>query len=105
MTLEDAINTSQVHAARGYNEEDECVVSVAYYGGELLWLTGFGGNWAKKWEKVPEEERSNLDRLNFRPTGPKPEDQIEKEVIDALTEIYEMDDEKDNMFDPIGELD
>lgn len=105
MTLEDAINTSQVHAARGYNENDECVVSVAYYGGELLWLTGFDGNWAKDWKEIPVEDKHMLDGLNFRPTGPKPEEQIEKEVIDALTEIYEMDDESDNMFDPIGELD
>ena len=37
MTLEDAINTSLIHAARGYDEKNKCVVSVAYYGDDLMW--------------------------------------------------------------------
>jgi hypothetical protein len=104
MTLEDAINASQIHAARGYTEDDQCVVSLAYYGDKLLWLTGFGGNWAKGWKPVdeaPQEEQDKLKGLDFRPTGPKPEDQIEREVIDALTEMHEDEDD----FEPIGERD
>lgn len=101
MTLEGAINASQIHAARGYTEEGECVVSLAYYGDKLLWLTGFEGNWAKGWKPVPDDERHRLEGLKFKPTGPKPEDQIEREVIDAITEIHEDEDE----FEPIGERD
>ena len=99
MTPEEAINTSQIHAARGYTENDDCVVSLAFYGDKLLWLTGFDGNWSKDWKAVPDNEREKLEGLTFKPTGPKPEDQIEREVINAITEIYEDDDK----FEPIGE--
>lgn len=101
MTLEEAINVSQIHAARGYTEKGECIVSVAFYGQKLVWLTGFGGEWAKKWKPVDEEERKKIEGLNFKPTGPKPEEQIEQEVIDAITEIVEDEDD----FEPIGERD
>ena len=99
MTLEEAINASQINAARGYDANDECVVSVAYYGDKLIWLTGFGGDWAKKWEGVKPEERKRLIGLTFKPTGPKPEEQIEREVIAAITEIIEDEDD----FQPMGD--
>ena len=100
MTLKEAINASQIWAARGYTENGECVVSVAYYGDRLTWLKGFGGNWAKNWEPIPDDEKGLLDGLEFSPTGPKPATQLEQETIDALTEIHESEDD----FEPMGEV-
>ncbi len=99
MNLREAINISQIRAARGYNDKDDCVVSVALYGEELKWLKGFGGNWSKNWETLSDEDRDRLIGLNFKPSGPKPAEQIEEEVSDALKQIRESEDE----FEPMGE--
>lgn len=99
MTLEEAINASLIYAARGYDDKGQCVVSVAYYGDTLMWLKGFGGNWSKDWEPVKDEDREKLAALDFRPSGPRPDDQIEDEIKDAISEI--LDDNDD--FEPIGE--
>jgi len=99
MNLKEAINASQIWAARGYTDEGKCVVSVAYYGDELRWLTGWDGNWAKHWEAVDDEGMKKLEALTFKPSGPKPEEQIEQEVVEAITEIVEDEDE----FEPMGE--
>lgn len=132
MNYKQAINASQIWAARGYDHDNVCVVAVCVYGGKTLWLTGFGGNWSKKWEPVedPEDEdqtRENfekLEALRFVPTGPKPDEQVAAELLDilgdgtadapvsdemqeALAEIadeYEWADElRDDYFEPMGE--
>lgn len=92
MELKEAINSSQIWAVRGYDKDGKCVVSIAYYGDQLMWLPGFGGNW-KKWEPIPEDEKHKLDGLNFLPSGPRPSDQIEQEIKDAISEIIKDDDE------------
>lgn len=84
MNYKEAINASQIWAARGYDQTKTCVVSVCFYGGKLMWLEGWKGNWSKKWEEVPEEKLPKLDDLNFFPTGPKPDEQIAAELLDAL---------------------
>jgi len=108
VNYKEAINASQNWAARGYNEQGECEVAVAHYGDNLLWLTGWEGDWQKKWKEIPEDEIHKLEGFDFVPTGPKPEDQISREVLDALTEIadeYELEDElKADYFEPMGEL-
>ena len=97
MTLDEALRGSSVAAARGYNEEGKCVVSVAYYGGELVWLTGWGGAWAKKWEAIPEGSKNpKLDGLDFRPTGARQRDAYEG----VLAEIF---DEDFDEFVPFGD--
>ena len=101
MKMRDAIAASQISAARGYDKDNKCVVSVAHYGGGLMWLTGWGGNWAKTWAKPKEEDLPKLEVLTFKPSGPKPEALLEDEITAALTEINEADHE-DNI-DPIGE--
>lgn len=101
MKLEDAVNASQIWAARGYDENGKCVVSIAYYGEKLMWLTGFGGNWAKGWEVMSDEDKESIKNLDFRPFGAKPEDQIEEEIKEAITEIIKDEDD----FEPIGEAD
>lgn len=127
MNYKEAINASQVWAARGYDQTKVCVVSVCFYGEKLMWLEGWKGNWSKKWEVIPEDKLSKLDDLNFFPTGRKPDEQIAAELLDAigsaatttptdevemqkaLTEIAdEYEYEKavgDDYFSPIGELD
>lgn len=89
MTLEEALAASRVQAARGYDADNKCVVSVANYGGELLWLTGWGGSWAPEWVTIPEDGLGKLKPLDFKPTNPPPP------VTDAetLKEIYPPDDE------------
>ena len=108
MTYKEAINASQIWAARGFNEKGEAVVSVAYYGDELRWLEGWGGNWAKSWKPVPEEDLHKLDKLVFHPYGAKPDDQIHEEMLASLGVIYdgyERDDaDKENSFEPFGEF-
>jgi len=99
MKLEEAINASQIQAARGYDDNGQCVVSVAYYGDALMWLKGFGGNWAKNWETITDEDRDDLKLLSFAPSGPKPESQLEQETLEALTAIHEDEDD----FEPMGE--
>jgi len=130
MNYRDAINASQIWAARGYDEKNVCVVSICHYGDKLMWLTGFGGNWVKEWKPLEEgvekeelEERyAKLKNLRFAPTGPKPEDQIQAELMDSLSndeeplddemkaamaEIYDdyeyADENKDDYFEPMGE--
>ena len=133
MNYKEAINASQIWAARGYDEKNVCVVSVCFYGEKTLWLTGFGGNWTKKWAPLDEadtpeelEERyAKLRDLRFAPTGPKPDDQIAAELLDvlggvstaetpvteeqraALEEIADdyawADENKDDYFEPMGE--
>jgi len=106
MNLRDAINSSQIHAAKGYDAAGECVVSIAYYGDCLRWLTGWGGNWAKEWKEIPEKERHKLDELTFRPSGPRPDDDIHDDMLrrfddaaDTLEAIYEDEDD----FEPMGD--
>lgn len=99
MNLEDAVNASQNWSARGFDDLGNCVASVAYYGDRLVWLKGFGGNWTKSWAPLEEADRLLVRDLNFVPFGPKPEDQIEQEVLDAITAIHE---DKDD-FEPMGE--
>ena len=101
MELKEAINASQNWSARGFDDTDTCVVSLAYYGDQLLWLKGFGGNWSKDWAPVEDEDYKLLDPLNFIPSGPKPEEQIEQEVLDAITSMHQ-DDFDD--FEPMGEF-
>lgn len=101
MTLDEAINASQISAARGFDSNKVCVASVAFYGDKLVWLSGFGGDWSKNWKEVGPSDRARLETLDFKPTGPKPEEQIEREVIAAITAIHEDEDE----FEPMGESD
>lgn len=118
MKLEDAINASQIHSARGY-KHGQCVVSVAFYGGCLRWLTGWEGNWAKNWKEIPDEERHKLDGLDFRPGGPPPEEDVEdslyetfrqqKDTLEEIYKIYDQEEEEEKRgidpFTPIGERD
>jgi len=104
----EAVNSSQIWSARGYDPATgECVVSVAHYGGCMRWLEGWGGNWKKKWTPIPEDEKHKLVGLEFRPYGAKPDDQIAEEVLAALSEIadeYEhQKDVGDDYFEPMGE--
>lgn len=135
MNYKEAINASQNWAARGYNQAGICEVAICHYGGKLMWLPGFGGNWAKDWEPFeegvePEKLKERLDSLaalNFYPTGPKPEEQVQWELLEALSDEkatdktgvtdeemrqaleeiadeYEWADEmKDDYFEPMGE--
>lgn len=108
MDYKEAINASQTWAARGYDRKTgEVVVAVAFYGEELRWLEGWGGNWQKAWKPVPEDELHKLDDLEFRPYGTKDDDQISREMLDALSEIadeYELEAElRDDYFEPMGE--
>jgi len=108
MNYKDAINASQIWAARGYDPDtSKAVVAVVHYGGKLMWLTGWDGNWVKDWKPIPEDEMHKLEGLDFSPTGPKPDDQIAEEIIETLSEIadeyeYEAED-KANYFEPMGE--
>ena len=108
MNYKEAINASQIWAARGFDDKGEPVISVAHYGDELRWLEGWGGNWKKVWEPVPEDKIHLLDTLTFQPYGAKPDDQIEAEMLAALSEIadeYEIEDEDEaNYFEPMGEI-
>lgn len=111
MDYQEALNQSQIWAARGYDPEtNESVVSVAFYGGvdgeQLMWLEGWGGDWKKEWEPVPEDKLHMLEGLDFYPVGPKPADQINDEIVSALSEIadeyaYE-EEEGDDYFRPLG---
>lgn len=98
MTLEQALESSSITAARGYDQSGQCVVSLAKYGGHLMWLKGFGGNWAKSWEIINPEEQSLLDDLSFSPFGPKDQDEIDDEIATALHEIH--DDTSDDSHGP-----
>lgn len=84
MNYKEAINASQIWAARGYDHTNTCVVSVCYYGNKLMWLEGWGGNWTKQWKPVPDDKLDKLAPLNFFPTGKKPDDQIAAELLSAL---------------------
>jgi hypothetical protein len=108
MNYKDAINASQIWAARGYDPATNvCVVSVSHYGDKLMWRTGWKGDWKKEWEPIPKDKTSMLDGLDFYPTGPKPDDQINDEMLAALSEIadeYAWEDEvKDDYLEPMGE--
>lgn len=129
MNYKEAINASQIWAARGYDESKTCVVAVCFYGDKLMWLEGWKGNWVKTWEPVPEDKLSKLEdpSLDFRPFGRKPDDQLAAELLEAvggpsetsattisdeemqkaLTEIadeYEYEDfAGDDYFTPMGE--
>lgn len=72
MLLTDALNQSRIQAARGYDKDGKCVVSVALYGGQLMWMTGWGGSWVNEWKTVPSDSMGKLDGLDFRPSGPPP---------------------------------
>jgi hypothetical protein len=108
MNYKEAINASQIWAARGFDSKGEAVVSVAHYGDELRWLQGWKGDWKKTWEPIPEDKMHMLEDLEFRPYGAKPADQIEAEVLAALSEIadeYEHEQEDAaNYFEPMGEV-
>ena len=101
MKLQDALDASLISAARGYDKDSKCVVSVAIYGDGLMWLTGWGGNWTKVWKAIDEEGMRKLQELDFKPSGPKPENMIEAEIRDALADINTREEEDD--FEPIGE--
>jgi len=96
MTLDEALRASSVAAARGF-KDGKAVVSVAYYGGRLVWLTGWGGNWATEWKPVPKDEiKPKLDPLDFQPTGARQRDAYEA----VLAEIF---DEDFDEFEPLGD--
>lgn len=107
MNYKDAINASQNWGARGFNSDGVAIVSVAHYGGKLVWITGWEGDWKKKWVPIPEDELFKLDRISFLPMGPKDDDLISVEMMSALEEIadeYEHEEEeKSNYFEPMGE--
>jgi hypothetical protein len=84
VNYKEAINASQIWSARGYDKTKTCVVAVAHYGGKLMWLEGWKGNWSKTWKPVPDDKLATLEELNFFPTGPKPDEQIAAELLDAL---------------------
>ena len=84
MLLNDALNQSRIQAARGFDAASNCVVSVASYGGQLMWMTGWNGNWVNDWLPIPSGDMSKLDGLDFRPTGPPPP----MDDHDLLVEIY-----------------
>lgn len=85
MNVEDALGSSLVRAARGFDKDGKCVVSVASYGGGLVWMTGWGGVWSNKWEAVPDGDRSKLDGLDFLPTGPRPAEDFDREIVEIYT--------------------
>ena len=87
MKLNDAINASQIMACRGFDELGKCLVSVAYYGGRYVWMTGWGGNWTNEWKPVPPDEMKKLDPLDFQPTGPRPAEPIDDEMQAIYAEI------------------
>jgi len=89
MLLEEALNASQIHAARGYDTTGKCVVSVANYGGQLMWMPGWGGNWSNAWVEVPADDMEKLKPLDFKPTGPPPP----LTDFELAKEIYAEDDE------------
>lgn len=98
MNIDEAIEASQIRAARGYNEQDEPVVSVAFYGGKLV-MNGWQNNW--KWRPIDEETLALFNKeLIFKPYGIRSDDDIEDSILDALTDIYEDDDD----FVPIGDM-
>jgi len=108
LNYKDAVNASQIWAARGYDPETStCVVSVVYYGDKLMWLTGWGGDWKKKWEEIPEKDLHMLEGLDFRPTGPRPDDEINDDLLAALSDIadeYEWEaDVGEDYLEPMGE--
>lgn len=108
MNYKDAINASQIWAARGYDPDTNvCVVAVSHYDDRLMWLTGWKGDWKKAWAPVPEKELPLLDRLDFYPTGSKSDDQINDEMLSALSEIADeyawQDNARDDYFEPMGE--
>ena len=108
MNYKDAINASQIWAARGYDTATNvCVVSVCHYDDKLMWLTGWGGDWKKEWKVIPDEEMSKLGSLDFYPTGPKTDDEINDEMLTALSEIADeyawQDEAKDDYLEPMGE--
>ena len=95
------ISNSETHAIRGYRN-GECVVAVCFYDEKIRWLTGFDGHWAKNWEPIPDsqEEYEKLIGLDWRPAYAEPHEQLEREVQEALAEIFDDDDD----FEPIGEF-
>jgi len=126
MNYKEAINASQIWAARGYDDTGVCVVTICFYDGKTMWRPGFGGNWAKNWEGLPEDGPAKIAHLRFAPTGPKPDEQVQAELLDilgnddaasykvsddemqaALAEIgeeYEWADElRDDYHEPMGE--
>lgn len=124
MNYKEAINASQIWAARGYNDMGKCEVSVCHYGGKLMWLEGWGGNWVKKWKEIPEDKIPMLLPLRFTPTGPRPDDVVAEELLGAfddeatddplddemqeamaeIADLYELEEEDSaNFFEPMGE--
>jgi len=98
MTLDEALRASSIAACRGYEpESNKCVVSIAYYGGRMCWLEGWGGHWAKGWVPVPEDKKDKLEGLDFKPTGPR----SREDFIEILEEIY---DEDFDEFEPIADI-
>lgn len=97
MNLKEAVNASTIWAARGYNDEGACVVSISYYGDRLLWRNGISGSWTKTWVPIADGDYEILDSLEYLPSGPKPEEQIEEEILAALSEMHDDD------FEPMGE--
>lgn len=89
MQLDEALEQSRIQAARGFDSTGACVVSVAFYGGQLMWMTGWGGSWVNTWEPVPADQMSKLDGLDFVPTGPPPP----IDDFELAKEIYASDDE------------
>lgn len=90
MQLNEALNNSRIRAARGFDASGQLVVSVADYGSQLVWLTGWGGNWAAEWRPIPSTEMSKLAELDFRPTGPPPP--IDDHEV--AREVFEDDDDQ-----------
>jgi hypothetical protein len=94
MNYKDAINASQILAARGVDADGTVVCSVAYYGEELVWLPGFGGKWAAKWAPVDEEGMKQIEALTFRPFEIRPENQMPVDIASAIAEAFEDEDEE-----------
>ena len=90
MTLTEALSASRLLAARGFDANGVCVVSVADYGGTILWMEGWDGNWTNVWTEIAADRRSKLDALDFRPTGPPPE--IDVEVVREVFSYLDGDD-------------
>ena len=99
MLLTDALNQSRIQAARGFDKDGKCVVSVANYGGQLVWMTGWGGNWVNDWKPIPSDEMPKLEPLEFRPSGPPPP----IDDFELAKEIFEEDEDEISPVDVNGD--